>query len=89
MQNTYKFHSDAGHGWLAVPKHEIQELGIAVDISQCSYQKGGMAYLEEDCDAPLFIRTFEAKSKTAIKIIEDVYDGAESPIRNYESYNRF
>lgn len=54
---TYIFHSDPGHGWLAVKRKECEELGILDKISSCSYvsDSGKTIYLEEDCDAPLFL----------------------------------
>ncbi|MCL4525176.1 MAG: zincin-like metallopeptidase domain-containing protein [Gammaproteobacteria bacterium] len=56
----YTFTSDPGHGWLVVPTSDIAQLGIAQDISICSYlsPRGGKAYLEEDCDAPRFVTAY-------------------------------
>ena len=51
---TYRFISDPGHGWLEVPRAELDSLGIAHKISEYSYQKGELAYLEEDCDFAVF-----------------------------------
>jgi len=52
---SYRFITDPGHGWLEVPLSELVALGIAQDISKCSYlSANGIAYLEEDCDAPRF-----------------------------------
>ncbi len=52
-----KWYTDPGHGWLRVPVQAIHEAGVAMQISSCSYvgRGGSMAYLEEDCDAPLFL----------------------------------
>lgn len=52
--DTYFFISDPGHGWLQVPIRELEELGIASEVSPSSRQSGDTAYLEEDCDAELF-----------------------------------
>ena len=48
----YKFHSDPGHGWLEVPREEVDRLGLAEKISRYSYQSidGKRVFLEEDCD---------------------------------------
>ena len=73
----YKFFSDPGHAWLEVEKKELETLGIASKISGYSYMKRNKAYLEEDCDAGLFIKTKGLTSKD----VQDV-----PPIRNYESY---
>ena len=51
----YDFISDPGHAWLKVNKKELKRLGIDQQISHYSYMNGEYAYLEEDCDAPLFI----------------------------------
>ena len=51
---TYRFITDPGHGWLEVPRAELDSLGIAHKISEYSYQKGELAYLEEDCDFAVF-----------------------------------
>ena len=57
---TYRFISDPGHGWLEVPRAELNSLGIAHKISEYSYQKGELAYLEEDCDFARFAAAKEA-----------------------------
>lgn len=51
----YTWIEDPGHSWLCVPKKEVVESGA--DISVYSYQdpETGMAYLEEDCDACIFL----------------------------------
>lgn len=57
----YKFYSDPGHGWLEVPMAEIDQLNLRPKISRYSYiSRRGNAYLEEDCDASVFI---EAKKE--------------------------
>ena len=81
---TKKFHSDGGHGWLAVKKTEIQMLGIADKISEYSYQRGGTVYLEEDCDAPRFIKAAEARGITVEFSMSPQRD--RSPIRSMASY---
>lgn len=48
---TYTFHADPGHGWLEVPLHTCEGLSISL----YSYTDGVSAYLEEDCDAPLWM----------------------------------
>ena len=58
---TFTFYSDAGHGWLAVRVADIEEIGLTVqEFSPYSYCKGSTMYLEEDCDAGVFIRQWEA-----------------------------
>lgn len=58
---VFNFHSDAGHGWLAVKNCLVRELGLATVISSYSYMKGATSYLEEDGDVAAFFKAFEAK----------------------------
>src|SRR5210317_157877 len=58
---TYIWAIDAGHEWLAVRKSELEDLGIADQISAYSYQKGSTAYLEGDCDAAVFFDAYKQK----------------------------
>jgi hypothetical protein len=51
---TYRFITDPGHGWLEVPRAELDALGITHKISAYSYQRDELAYLEEDCDFAVF-----------------------------------
>ena len=84
----YVFHSDPGHAWLAVKRSELVRLGVLDRISQCSYQKGGTVYLEEDCDAGIFIRAKEAAGEK-FEYRESYQEN--TPIRYYDrfSYDRF
>jgi hypothetical protein len=52
---TIVFHSDAGHGWLQIPKHLMNRLGITKAISSYSYQDRNNVFLEEDYDLGLFL----------------------------------
>lgn len=57
---TFTFHTDPGHGWLEVPVPVLMQVGLAPsDFSSFSYQQGHMLYLEEDCDASVFIAAYE------------------------------
>ena len=60
----YTFFEDPGHGWLKVPLKKLEKLGIVNQISIYSYMQGDYAYLEEDCDAPLFIKTAKRRGQT-------------------------
>lgn len=82
---TKKFHSDAGHGWLAVKLNELKMLGIETQISSYSYVKGKTVYLEEDCDAMRYINAMKEKGITV-----EVSEGPSrdtSPIRYFKSYD--
>jgi len=83
MTKQYYFHADPGHAWLAVKRKELIRLGIINQISSYSYQKGGTVYLEEDCDAGLFM---DAKKKVGEPIeIKETYK-ENTPIRNYPNF---
>ena len=77
----FKFHYDAGHGWLKVHALDLLDIDMEVrDFSAFSYRDGDWLYLEEDCDAGKFLSTYERKFE-GFKIVE-VDDGYDSPIRN-------
>jgi len=78
------FHCDPSHGWLEVMYEDLEALGIAGLISAYSYAKGDRAYLEEDCDAGLYIQGAKAAGWT-IQIVEK-YTGTDSHIRRMESF---
>jgi len=86
----YIFHSDAGHGWLEVPKSELKSLGIKDKISRYSYIDGDNAYLEEDCDASVFIKAIcEANNmdeKMFNRYIEENIINGTSVIRQMPIY---
>lgn len=66
---TYRYITDPGHGWIEVSRAEIDALGIRHSISEYSYQRADMVYLEEDCDAALFIRA-KAARKEPVQYVE-------------------
>lgn len=61
---TVTYHQDPGHGWLEVDRAQLVELDIADQISRYSYVRGPVAFLEEDCDASLFVQACNAKGIT-------------------------
>jgi hypothetical protein len=77
-------YTDPSHGWLRVPLKMLVKLGIADKISPFSYVRTVYAYLEEDVDAALFLKTLEAKGKT-VKFVTR-HTNRYSRIRNYDSY---
>ena len=83
----YNFISDPGHGWLEVTRQELERLGILNQITGCSFQKGGLVYLEEDCDAPRFLDAKEnAGEKVDSKLIREIIGNGESIIRTYDHF---
>ena len=83
-----KWYTDPGHGWLRVETLELHVLGVAGDISGYSYlhPSGKYAYLEEDCDATVFIEAYgrERYEKEGIPLTDQYSE--RSRIRDYPSY---
>lgn len=80
MPDKYRFFSDPGHAWLEVSAAEVQRLGILNKITGYSYVHKGNYYLEEDCDAPLWVEAKKAAGE-AFEFIEIFQEN--TPIRNY------
>lgn len=74
----YRFISDPGHGWLEVPSSEVTRLGVKP--STCSYVHKGKTYLEEDCDANLFIAAKQSRNEP-FTILEFHFENVD--IRGY------
>jgi hypothetical protein len=53
---AYEFINDPGHGWLKVP---LSDLPKDLEFSEYSFFDDEFAYLEEDCDAGLFLQHIE------------------------------
>lgn len=80
---TYTMLTDPGHGWLAVPVTDLQELGLSTrDFSPFSYIKGEVVYLEEDCDFAVFWEAFIHKHGRKPEIRE-VHTDSDSIVRTY------
>lgn len=75
---------DPAHGWIKVSKKLLDELGIATKITAYSYQRGDYAYLEEDCDATLFVEEYEKQTGKNFQSVTSY--ATRSAIRNYQTY---
>ena len=82
----YDFFEDPGHGWLKVDVRELDRLGIADKISNASYMQKGYAFLEEDCDLPIFLQAKLRIDKIKIEFREHVCKTRESTIRRHSPY---
>jgi len=89
---TLRFFSDPGHGWLEVPLQMIEELLIAPKISPYSYidcsatapHTHGTAYLEEDCDATIFLAAWKRTHPgERLQVEEKHCDGWIRNLRHY------
>lgn len=84
MQTKFNFYCDPSHGWLKVPLTLLNELGIGKQISQYSYINKENAFLEEDCDASIFIDSMKEKG---YKIsLNEFHTNNSSKIRGYDGY---
>ena len=80
---TFQFYSDPGHGWLRVDLQSVASVGLSPSsFSKFSYQQGLWLYLEEDCDASLFVKAYMAKHNRPPSVKEHHTEG-RSVIRNY------
>lgn len=79
----YRYIQDPGHGWVEVELQELERLGISGQVSRYSYANRGKVYLEEDCDAALFIQAKKAAAEpyTLVEVYQE-----KTPVRNYDSY---
>lgn len=76
----FNHHFDPGHSWIEVPYDLIDELGVSHKISGYSYRDRGTCYLEEDCDAPVFIDAWMTHYKEPKFPTQDVnHDGWNDP----------
>lgn len=84
--SNFTYHTDPGHGWLEVEVSVLEELGIKEKISSYSYMSRdkSKAYLEEDCDAGIFFKAYEAKYGSKPSYTEKHLDN--SFVRNLPTY---
>lgn len=85
MKRTVTFISDPGHGWLSVSIKEVIALAIENKISGYSYMTTTRVYLEEDCDAQVFIDA--AKAAGWELTIKETWMNRQAACRNYGGYN--
>ena len=62
ISTTLTFIEDPGHGWLRVPLIDVAALGIAEEITACSFIDNDYAFLEEDCDYGTFMNACQAQN---------------------------
>ena len=84
IHKIHKWHSDPGHAWLQVEIEDLKKLNIDKDISNYSYINGPRAYLEEDCDALIYVKALE-KNKISYSFDEISYN-EDCFIRNLNHY---
>ena len=67
------FYSDAGHGYLKVPLKLIKAYGLFNKISEFSFKSKEFGFLEEDCDATLFLKAVEDAGNKDKYVIKEKY----------------
>lgn len=82
---TLDYVQDPGHGWLAADRQHLRIFRLLDKISRYSYQDGpDLVWLEEDCDAPLYVR---ALADAGIRYeIRDVHTRGDAWIRTLQSF---
>lgn len=87
MKKSFKVHQDPGHGWMAVKRKDLQELGIESQISLCSYvsKTNKTVYLEEDRDMSIFLQAYVAKFGVE-PALEFKHTDRRSPIRSLHAF---
>ena len=80
----FTFHVDPGHGWLEVDWTQLKRLELnPSDFSRYSYRNGNTFFLEEDCDASIFVNAYNAKHGDDAFTYESKHVNNSHPIRNY------
>jgi hypothetical protein len=85
-KHQFKFHSDPGHGWLAVKADLIQTLGISSQISLFSRVKGKTVYLEEDRDMRIFLEAYQERFGRSADMVDLKTSNKNSSIRSMPSF---
>ena len=71
-----KWFIDSGHGWLRVNKKEFEkDINASRQVSEYSYYDDDYVYLEEDCDASMYIKHIQINYENLTYIPEQYYDG--------------
>ena len=88
MKKQFTFHDDASDAWLEVSYKDVTDLNIQNRITECSYinRTTKKIFLEEDCDALLFLNEFKNKYGYKPELLEGRFY-EESPIRNLPFYS--
>ncbi|NBW12636.1 MAG: hypothetical protein EBR82_31885 [Caulobacteraceae bacterium] len=86
MKKTIKLNwvTDPSHGWLKVSRADVKKLGLNADsFSTYSYQsaKGTTFYLEEDCDAPILLKSLDESREFLPLWMMDRHTNGRSHVR--------
>ena len=78
------FFGDTGHGWAAIKRSLLVELGVEKKISSHSFQKGKVVYVEEGIDLHVFIKAMNDFSRSFEFV--DHHSREYSRIRDYQAF---
>ena len=81
---TLRYYADPGHGWVAVKRRMLEDLGITDQITPYSFQKGKTVYLEEDQDLGTLLTALD--SKLIGVRLKEKHTNRYSPIRRFQPY---
>jgi len=86
MKTTRKltYHTDPAHGWIEVNRADLDALDIAHQVSRYSYERADRVYLEEDCDASLYMDA--AKAAGWVITMTESFAPDNSPVRDFPRY---
>ena len=80
----FDFHQDGGHAWLKVSKKLFNKTNASIEhISRFSYEDNNNYYLEEDCDATMYLNNLKEQNIKYSFI--NIDDGDYSAIRKLPS----
>lgn len=78
---TFTMIDTGGHAYLSVPKQLIIDLGLTDKISGYSGLSATRVYLEEDCDAPMFLHVLDKEG--VLYTVKDGYNPKFNITHNY------
>ena len=84
MSKVLSFHADPQHGWLSAPIDEIRTAGLSITDYSYIDRDAGLAYLEEDRDAMVYINYL--KEKNIPFTVSETHLNHEHPIRRMERW---
>lgn len=82
---TLQVYTDPMHGWIKISLKHLNQLNLIDKITSYSYINNKHAYLEEDVDASLLIKTLKENNVNYQFRYNHAY--GKSSLRYYNSYN--
>jgi hypothetical protein len=84
MIKTITYHTDPSHGWIKVSLKDKVLQSILKEVSPFSYVSNTSIFLEEDCDASLYIQ--KLKDLNIPYKFKTMHTNRRSKIRAYHRY---